>query len=933
MMCLQSSTSAFLPNETRKDNEHLLTKLSEQIELPAGSDYYVKYNSTTSTLESQERTPASEGLSEAVVTAIAKAPSWIQRPLIHQFHALEHPKDYAELLLNVSKQYVDEIAFSIAASPLGSAPSPQLLKENAEVLYKNDEYLEYAEILDCQNSSRDFFSTVRYQVLEDGIEKQYEFPQEIYYWYLVHPDLSRDDADYLYDHFWREYLFYHNDLGYPLLQEKIADIQYLWDGQAYSQPGNRLWTWSMDNHPTAIEVASYWIGKTVPAQAVGDRPIQPNIIAHEHNGWCGELQRLAVAALRTLLIPALGACNVGEDHVWREFYERGWHQNDNWWTDSGGAVDIFEVYGYQWGKNMSAIYAWEGDGSIFDLTSHYIHDEDRVTVAFSAHDIFLQPLDGARVTAVVKGIKDITWIKNSFLERIDALCEKLPDILKGRIFLYLSEKLHQRIDEFPDVIDGPTITIWNYTNMDGICTFELGKNCEYLFIIQHKNLKKPWQLARGNRLRLLKNARDKTFHVFFLDASQRPQRYTTKEINEGACHFSLEFNTTASQFQSNVNNDALGSYSSEGLVDFFLVDEENFRKYTEGKLFDCYNYQQTESASLDFYLPESDWYFVIQNNAHITTQLLDITLEMRRSEKRDAVDIVCPTTSLFENPIYNTGEECIISGIATDEVTLLINGEEVIDLQPVDNQWTYTWDTTHVLPNIYTITALCGEKEDSLLVTLIDVEPPVLSIETPLEEEIIEEEILLVTGTSSDFTAVADIAVSLDNGPFLPANGTEEWFLELDISDLEIGEHTLTVRAIDLFESCTYQQRQFILNESGHTWGPEFHAVFHTPDEPTNTSNIIVYTNVTSTSPFEIQQVLLMFEYESTSRSSTMYRYGRSPVQERHVEDPLYNQSNAPLYGKELGEFDTGTVITYSIIAIDTAHNSIHSSPYTILVQ
>ena len=49
------------------------------------------------------------------------------------------------------------------------------------------------------------------------------------------------------------------------------------------------------------------------------------------------------------------------------------------------------------------------------------------------------------------------------------------------------------------------------------------------------------------------------------------------------------------------------------------------------------------------------------------------------------------------------------------------------------------------------------------------------------------------------------------------------------------------------------------------------------------------------------------------------------PAQKGHEEDPLQNISNGPIYGYELGHFDSGETITYWIIAYDVANNSIES--------
>lgn len=914
-------------------DQSIVSKISREIEIPAGSDYYIKFDSEKLTLEGQEIDSYSKGLSEKAIFAIAKSPTWVQRDLTRQFHAIDSPEEYADLILNVSKKYVDEIAFSIACSPLDTVPSVDVVRDNVFFLYENDKWIRYADIIDYDNDTGNYYSTIRYKVIENGIEKQFEYPKEIYYWYVVHPELSSEDASYIYERFWREYLFYHNDLGYPLLKEKLSTIEYLWDCQSYPQPANRLWKWSMENHPTAIEAISYWIGKTVPYQAIGDRPGQPNIIAHEHNGWCGELQRIAVAAQRSALIPSIGACNIGEDHVWREFYERGWHQNDNWWTDSGGTVDDPDVYQYGWEKYMSAIFAWRGDDSIYDVTSTYIHPEDRTTVKFVVKDSYLQPVDGARVTVTVEGIKDITWLKNTIWEKIQEIWDRLPDFIKGKILQAIYERIQEKFDEVPDIIDGLTITTWNYTDMNGECCFELGKNHEYLFVIQQgNNLRKPWQLAKNNALRIYNNTQDKTFHISFIDFSNRVQRHRSKEMPEGDCIFDVFFDTKAYHLQKNVRTDNIGTYDTKGGIDFFILDEENFEKYQSGRRFTCLNYIEEEDADISFSSSQNDWYMVFRNHAHRTNVVLDFSIQVKASTNVDKIQIVSPDTSIFDNPIFNVGDVVNISGIATDDISLYINGGP-IELSTVNFEWFYEWNTTDSIPGDYVIIAECGSTQDEIIITLIDTIPPETRIDEPLNEEIVEGESLMISGRSWDNSGIGKVEVALDDGEYEEVNGTENWFIEWDISDLALGDHIISAKAVDIFGQESLHRIFIAVNESGHDWGPLINSFYHTPENLTNISNVIIYANVTKGSPFDLKKIVLHCDNGTETNSFEMYRYADNPIQERHEEDPLQNESNDPLFGFELGQFSTGENITYWVVAYDTANNSKKSDEKSFIIS
>jgi hypothetical protein len=927
------ATSPF--NATHAGEPILVSKISREIEISAGSDYSIQFDSKNLTLIPQVVEPSANGLSENVIAAIAKSPRWIQPRLTSQFHNVSDPKRYADILLNSSKQITDEIAFSIACCPGGKVPSASLLKENAEALYVYDQWIQYATIVDYDDGTGNYYSAMRYRVLENGTEKYFELPAEIYYWYVVHPEITTEEVDAVYGPLWRDYLFEHNDLGYPLLKEKLSTIQYLWDDESYFQPGGRLWSDCMAQHPTAIEAVSYWIGKTVPYPAFGDRPGQSSIIAHEHNGWCGELQKIAIAAQRAALIPSIGACNVGEDHVWREFYERSWHENDNWWSDTGGAVDEPDVYAYNWGKNMSAIYQWRGDGTILQDTPRYIHEEDRITVGFEVKDLFLQPVDGARVVVIVKGPKDITYYKNLFWEKIQNIWDKLPELLKGKLLSFLFEKIAERFDKIPDSINGGTITIWNYTDTDGRCSFELGKNHEYLFLIQEGNLKKPWQLARHNLLRTLQTHTDKEFKIVLFDALNKPQRFTSKEMVEGDVEFHLSFTSSAYQLQKHFINEGIGRHETGGDIECFFVDPENFQRYKEGMMFTCYHYLEDFNVTFSVSAQNQDWYLIFRNHARETSVVVDFSLTVAMQTTTEQVQIVTPVTSLFETPIYNTGDIIPLSGIATTDVVYLSldHDSSSLELSVVNGEWSYMWNTSRVSLGFHSVTvAGYGNTSDETSILLIDALPPSLSIDAPFEEAILEQGILNISGNSSDNLGVDYVEITLDNITRL-AGGTTTWNLSWDVTDLPLGDHNISVKAVDAQGLISIQDRSFALNESGHTWGPNIDRFYHVPANCTNISNVIIYANVTTTGPFAVKKILLYCNDGIDTTTFSLYRYGDFPIQSRHEEDPLKNQSNDPIFGIELGQFSTGQVISYWIVAMDTAQNKKQSdvASFTIL--
>jgi hypothetical protein len=917
---------------TMSADQKIVSQLSKQVEIPADSEYYIHFDAQNLTLKGKEFAPSCQGLSASVVDAIAKSPQWIQPALTRQFRTLSGPELYADLLLNSSKQYADEIAFSIACCPGGKVPSPALLKENAESLYEHDQWISYADIIDFDDGAGNYYSTIRYKVLENGTEQQFMLPPDIYYWYIVHPKITTEDVDATYGPLWRDYLFEHNDRGYPLLKEKLSTIQYLWDNASYYQPGGRLWTTWIGLHPTAIEAVSYWIGKTVPNPAIGDRPVQPSVIAHEHNGWCGELQQIAVAALRAALIPSVGSSNVGEDHVWREFYEHGWHENDNWWTDSGGAVDEPDIYGYGWGKNMSAIYQYRGDDTISDDTVRYIHPADRITVSFTVKDSYLRPVDGARVTVLVKGPKDISWYKNFFWDKIQGIWEKLPEILKGKLLTKIFGKIKDRYDAIPTEINGVTITTWNYTDLKGQCSFQLGKNKEYLFLVQEGKLKKPWQLARHNTLRSLDTHTSKDFTILLPNFSHPPQRMTKRSLPAGDCHVTLSFSSTAYQRQQNLYTNGVGMQVIPGLVDCFFVDAQNFVKYQSGKSFIGYNFQEASHAVLNIATQPQEWFLVFRNHGRVTTVILNLSVQVELATEKDCVQIVTPDTSIFTTPTYNVGDVVPVSGIATSTISLVI-GCGSYQITPVNGSWLFLWNTSSATPGQYHVGATCGDAYDSTMILLQDCLPPIVEIQTPASGDIVTDGIINISGVSHDNDVVNQVDVQVDNSSWSTANGTTDWMISWYLGGLLLGDHTITAKAIDEQGRETVQTISFVINESGHNWGPQIVNVSHLPMNPTNTSNVLVYANVTSNSAFAIKQVILFCNNGTGTISYKMYQYANYPLQGRHEEDQKLNESNTPVFGVELGQFSSGETIMYWIVAVDTALNSKQSEVSSFTIQ
>jgi hypothetical protein len=889
-----------------------------------GEEYVLKYSPNSSTFTKETET--NDIFSNIKIKhAIAKAPDWLEFSLAYQFQHLHNPIKYASLILNASKYQTDEIAFCIAHSPLGNVPEPHLILDNVKHVYEIDKVISYADIIEKNQYSPNYYSTIEYQVLQDNKSIARILPKEIYYWYIVHPQILREKPSFIYDEFWRDYVLFHNDLSYPLLLEKIENISYLWDGKSYRQHENRIWAESITLHPTAVEAVSYWIGKTVPFGAIGDRPGQPNIIAHQHNGWCGELQLLAVAGLRSVLVPSVSTCNTAEDHVWREFYDNGWHQNDNWWSDTGGTVDIPSVYDQGWNKDMSSIYHWRGDGVVSDVTSRYINSKDTVNVSFKVTDIIGHPVDGIRVTSLVKGLKDITWHKNQVIKVLESLWEKLPQVVKQSFLTTLYDRIVHRIENISDIINSMTISIWNYTNAKGECSFTLGRNDEYVFLIQQPIETLPFPLASWSTLRWLKNPSDTTFVVHLPKIISEKKPVKTNKID----HFgsksistSIDLNATGIQYQANIKNNDIGQYSSSCPISLFILTEKEYNKYVKDSTFESDYYCKNNIINDTFQLDEKTYYFVFYNPSQHIIANIDVKIQINKTTHKEYVSIVTPSSSLFAHQYFQVGEIVTITGVSSNQTTLHINNKSV---SFPNGAWEYALNTTSWNPGSYTIRAICNTQVVEKQFILVDSIPPTTQILEPKSYTILNQsDQLIVRGISTDNHKIKTIRIGIDNTNTITINQSKTWMTVLDITNISPGIHYLSIKTIDESDNDHINFHPFITNDTTQSIKPTIGSIEYFIQHPNqyNETTVTIFVNISSESRFPLKKAVIEYKSENNAiKSNKLYEYAQHPIQSRHPEDPRNNLSNNPVYGCEIGPYQLNDTIQIRVIATDMASN------------
>jgi hypothetical protein len=117
--------------------------------------------------------------------------------------------DYAAVINQAPQEYVDELAFTIAHSSVAALTHPSvptsgpsgvldnLYYNNTDTLYFNDQFIDYADIVDYELGAPEQWSTVRYAVDNGGSVEWREYPRYVYYWYIVHPKGSDELATFI----------------------------------------------------------------------------------------------------------------------------------------------------------------------------------------------------------------------------------------------------------------------------------------------------------------------------------------------------------------------------------------------------------------------------------------------------------------------------------------------------------------------------------------------------------------------------------------------------------------------------------------------------------------------------------------------------------------------------------------------------------------
>lgn len=627
-------------------------------------------------------------LSQTQTDAINRAPAWMQDDLYDNFRRFTYPfvADLVAMeILNAPDPYVDEIAFQAAHIAPGLYDTQiyiQLLMENTQYVYSVDSSLNYIEIVDYGDSNDDdYYSTARYKIVDaSGDTIEVEIDKEYYYWNVVHPKVSDEVPTYINPAtgnpadpplgvFWRTYFWTHADSGREYLSDHVTQAEVLW-----SRTGTV---------GGAISEVNLWVDNNMIYQVGGERPIQPVRIYHLHMGYCGEYQDIRAAAGRTALIPTACTSNICEDHVWNEFWDEEWIHWD------GGNINNPLLYENSWGKTLSGVFNWRGDGYCYTVTERYTADV--CTLQVSLYDSVGKPADGVRVKIRSDawsggGLSTCTWGMTDAMGQTTVVLGDSQDFylrLDGPLGNYpvLSTQYVQIIDNS----EPGQLYSWEYTFEDASAVLEISEAPEY----------------------------------------PNPLDEYMMEI-EYNCDFERIYGTY-------ITNNEFCMKGESGFADFFIVNQENYDQYFMAMPAQGFGiFENTAAGNISYILPTNEtWYAVFSGREFSANRPVIsgvVNIYSSSAGVGDKISENMPTDFALNNPYPNPfNSEAMIDFAVPVKQNVRISiydllGREIAVLADAPYSPGYhsvKWNAVQAASGIYLVRMNSGDKTFTQKVCLI----------------------------------------------------------------------------------------------------------------------------------------------------------------------------------------------------------------------
>jgi hypothetical protein len=477
---------------------------------------------------------------------------------------------------------------------------------------------------------------------------------------------------------------------------------------------------------------------------------------------------------------------MAEDHAWNEFYENGWHQYDNHWSDSGSHIDKYNMYWEGWGeRGGSGIWMHKGNDDTTDVTAKYIPPAEQSRVIVRITDRSGNPVDGARV------MMGSHWMAE------------------------------RNIDQDLTTATFPFPSIWNYTDTSGISEFRLAK--------QNFTIKVISKLGNAVQNKTYIDSSGVYHFNFTLEgALPRPALLANEVADPFTINpmykMTVEYSVSEGvQFPPNPEN---GNYHPEpqpasNIINSFMSTNTEFQKYQEGTFFSAFQVRLGASifSSSEIISDGTDnIYFVLSNQNTMETSKV-VNFKITLYEPLKDIPFVKIDAPLNNSKLF-AGEMVRIEGSVSDEdgiksVRLKLKdqatGEVKIDTHLVynnDNIWFYDWDTRKFSPGVYSIIITAEDNKGlknsvMIFVELILAGAPEIHILNPAANDGFEiGEWIEFNGTVFDNGYVTSLTITLGENTSVDLttgidNGFWQYFWDTRFAEAGFVEVKLTAEDND----------------------------------------------------------------------------------------------------------------------------------------
>lgn len=179
--------------------------------------------------------------------------------------------------------------------------------------------------------------------------------------------------------------------------------------------------------------------------------------------------------------------------------------------------------------------------------------------------------------------------------------------------------------------------------------------------------------------------------------------------------------------------------------------------------------------------------------------------------KRRCADTVAPTVAVSAPTAGSTVSGSVtVTGSAGDNVAVTAVAVQV-DGGPWSpaggtTSWSAVLDTTSYADGDHTIVARATDGAGNTSSTSVtarvangtaaDTTPPTVVISSPVSGSTVSG-VVTVSGSASDASGVASVAVSVDGGAWSAATGTSSWSKQIDTTTWAAGAHAISIQATD----------------------------------------------------------------------------------------------------------------------------------------